>query len=192
VNALEGAVDHDRAHGRQRKYRRALLCLISLLSEDDVDPVVVRVVGIIWEDVRAAIGINPVTAGRGARRGRQQPIGMGVCEVVAVGRILSGVGVVRSDVGGVCCDADRGSKIDLLPPARRLVGEGGVGEQVACGAPQGADMRAGVLRPLIEANAGDRAIGRSLELDPEINSARVAYRHDAGCVAGAKQARSRP
>src|ERR1700712_1011712 len=48
--------------------------LIPLLrDEHDVDPVVVGVVGVIREDVRAAIDINPVTADRGARRGGQQP-----------------------------------------------------------------------------------------------------------------------
>jgi hypothetical protein len=60
--------------------------LIPLLrDEHDVDPVVVGVVGVIREDVRAAIGINPVTADRGARRGGQQQVRMGVGKVVAVG-----------------------------------------------------------------------------------------------------------
>src|ERR1700756_1579355 len=102
---------------------------------------------------------------------------MGVREVVGVGRILSRVGVVRGDVGGVRRDANRARKVDLLPTARRFVGEGGAGEQGARGAPQSADMRAGVLRPLVEADAGDRTVGRSLELDPESDRLRVVYRH---------------
>src|SRR5205807_4826789 len=104
---------------------------------------------------------------------------MGVGEVVAGGRILPSIGMVRGYIRRVRGDGDWVREIDLLPTARRLVGEGGAGEQGARDAPQIADMRTGVLWPLVEADAGNFASRRRLELDPEINRLGVAYRHDA-------------
>ena len=46
-------------------------------------------------------------------------------------------------------------EVDLLPAARRLVGEGRGRQQRAGGAPQVGDMGPGVQRPLVEADAGD-------------------------------------
>src|SRR3954454_24715148 len=52
-------------------------------------------------------------------------------------------------------------------------------------------MGAAVLRPLIEANTEYRAVGRGLELDPEINRVRVVFRYRARGGARDEQTRRR-
>ena len=70
---------------------------------------------------------------------------------------------------------DRRGKIDLLPATRSFVREGRAGEQRAVRAPQITDMRAGILRSLIEADAGDLPGHRGTELDSKLQRIEIAH-----------------
>ena len=74
--------------------------------------------------------------------------------------------MVGRHVGRPCGDHNRGGEGDLLPAARRFVGEGGGGEQCAVRAPQIATMRAGILRPFVESYPCDLPDVLGLNLTP--------------------------
>ena len=84
--------------------------------------------------------------------------------------------MVGHDVGRPCGDHHRGGEVDLLPAARRFVGEGGGGEQVARRAPQIRHMRAGVQRTLVESDPRDRPGRGGLELDAEFHRIGIVQR----------------
>src|SRR5438477_25831 len=93
---------------------------------------------------------------------------MGVGEVVAGGRILPSIGMIRGYIRRVRGDGDWVREIDLLPTARRLVGEGGAGEQAGSGVgrqPAGKtrSIEVGWIvhgRNLVTECSADRAAGR--------------------------------
>ncbi len=72
-------------------------------------------------------------------------------------------------------DRHRRRELDLLPAGGRLAGEGGLGEERAGRRPQVSDVRAGVARALVEAQAGDLAGDIGAELDPELDRRRIVF-----------------
>jgi hypothetical protein len=80
-------------------YKITPICLVSLL-EDDVNPVIGRVVGIRWKDSRACVSISAVAASRG----RQRPVSHRVGKIATIGRIIA-VRVIRGDVKAVASSA---------------------------------------------------------------------------------------
>src|SRR4029077_3512612 len=130
--------------------------------EEDVDPVVVGVVGVGREGPGAAVFVEAVAAfgvgqhfevalmqdrGAGGRRVAHLPGGVGV---VPVG------GEVGGDVGRVRLDVHRAGEFALLPAGGRFAFEGRFAEQLAADGPQRTDMGAGVGRRFVEADAVDR------------------------------------
>src|SRR5262249_30987848 len=95
-----------------------------------------------------------------------QPVGGD--RVVAVG------GQVGGDVGGAGGDRDRGGEEHLLPAGGGFVGEGGLGEQGGGGAPPRADVGGRGGWPLVEADAGDIAVGVGGEGHAQVDGVGVA------------------
>src|ERR1019366_1444584 len=94
-------------------------------------------------------------------------------KVGAVGRVVTGIRVVRGNVGGVRGDGHRGAEHDLLPAGRRFAGEGRGCQQRARVRPEVPDVRAGVRIAPVVAKPGDVAIGVGLELHAEFTAAAV-------------------
>src|SRR5439155_570914 len=124
------------------------------VAEDDVDPVIRRVEVAVGEGVA---GAEDAVGADGVGEGVQHPGVDARGEVPAVVGVVARGGVVGGDVGGVDLDRHRVGEVDLLPAGGRLAGEGGARQQRPGGGPKVRDVRAGVRRPLVEADPRDVA-----------------------------------
>src|SRR5262249_4115242 len=142
----------------------ALGFLDAIGLEDDVDPVVGRVIGLVGEG-GAAVVVDAVAAGRAVLQRGERAIGdRGGGEVAIVEVTVADDGLLRGDVHRVLLDGYWRTEAHLLPTSRGFVGEGDGGEEVAGGVPEVAGVRAGVAAAFVEAESGEQAVATGLEL----------------------------
>src|SRR5207247_1953333 len=110
--------------------------------------------------VEGVAAIDPIL-----ERMQRRTIGARRREELAVDGIVAGGNEIRRHVGGIHIDGDRRRQVYLLPPGRGLAGEGRGREQSAGGCPKMSDVRAGVVRELVEAKASDHSELVGAELD---------------------------
>lgn len=100
-------------------------------------------------------------------------------EIGNVTRVVAGRCPVGDDVGRVSGNGDRRREIRLLPACARLVGEIHRRKKTAAFGPEVADMRAGILRSLIEAQSNDVARDLALEFHAQLDPGGIRI-HDEG------------
>ncbi len=125
--------------------------------EHDVDPVIVRTKRLVREHTGRAGAKDAVASRRGVRGCVQRPVVHPVRERRLVDGVEPRIGVIRRDVRRVRGDGDGGRERRLLPPRRRFVGERDRAKQRPAGRPEIPDVRARVLRVLVEPQARDRS-----------------------------------
>ena len=122
-----------------------------------------------WEAAARPVLVDAVRAVGAFGEPVQRRVVLAGREVLRVERVAPGRRVVGRDVGGVRRDRDRGAETDFLPSRRRLARERRLGELASAGAPQVADVGAGVGRALVEAQPGDVAGLVGAELDAQLH-----------------------
>ena len=122
----------------------------------------------------AAIGVH---AGAGLQHAAgEHP----VAEVVRVGGVPAGRRVVRHHVPPAALQRHRAGKPRRLPAGRGLVVERDTGEQATPVVPEASGVPAGVVRVLVEPDAGDRSGLTGAEGRPELDRAGVRVRRLRG------------
>src|SRR5262249_47321860 len=139
-------------------------------GEDDVDPVVRGVVGLVREAARARLE-DAVRDPLRRQRSVDDAAGREVARIAGVVPVRI---VVRGGVDRPRVDGDGRREVDLLPARRRLAGERRLRELRAVRTPEVADVRAGVRRALVEADAGDEAGAVAGELDAQFVWTRIS------------------
>ena len=148
-------------------------------GEDDVDPVVACLPGLVGEAWGGCVAVDAVAVLAVAER-VEGAVAVGAGEVVEVERVVAVGGVVGGEVGGAGADGDRVGEVDLLPAARALAGEGRTREQRSLRAPEAAQMRTRIPRTLEETDTGHVPSDARRELDSRFDRRRVARRGDGG------------
>ena len=104
------------------------------------------------------------------------------CERSVSRGVAAAVRVVRHDVGGVRSHRDGGREDRLLPARRALVRERHRAEERSADRPEIADVRADVLRALVEPDAGDEAVAADRNFKPSSTALESSGRRVARSV----------
>src|SRR5207247_3030416 len=148
--------------------------------EDDVHPVVARLVG-VGREAAGAVAMEAVGAIESVReRMERRAVEARHDEVRPVHGVPAVRGVIRDDVGRVSGDRYRRGQGGLLPPRGRFACKGDARQESPGVRPEMAGMGPSVGRPLVEAYRGDVATEVGAEPHPQLNRIRVVPRRYGG------------
>ena len=139
-------------------------------TEHDIHPIIGTVPALIRETTDRTIGVHTVktgdSVGRGVQRRAVNTTGFKVVGVIAV---VACVGMVGSDINGVCTDRYGNGKEHLLPTGGALAGKCGCSQQRTAACPEVTNVWTDVSARLVEANAVDISDNISAELHSQFH-----------------------